>query len=158
MQRKKTVTTFQNERPKKEDDKAIFYWKYINFIYSADLTFWVIRKMDFNRAEPTFSLHKFGLTKWSLFVHSNAPYVHPRLDSVLQLCWAFQIKYIPSCQLVSLQNSIYNMDSQTEMKIVWLQISWLLKKPTDLEPHCFLNRIFIGSVFPTWLNYCWLGL
>ena len=50
--------------------------------------------MDFNRAEPTcyMSLRQFWLTKWSFFVHSttrNAPYVHKRLDSILELCRAF---------------------------------------------------------------------
>ena len=51
--------------------------------------------MDYNRAEPTcyrtyFCLRQFQLTKWSLFVHTttriNAPYVHPMLDSILDLC------------------------------------------------------------------------
>ena len=39
-----------------------------------------------------FSFRLFGLTKWSFFVHStmrNAPYVHPRLDSILELCRTF---------------------------------------------------------------------
>ena len=56
--------------------------------------------MDFNRAEPTcyrtnFPYASFRITKWSLFIHStthNAPYVHPRLDSILELCPAFPIE------------------------------------------------------------------
>ena len=38
------------------------------------------------------NLRLFRLTKWSFFVHStvrNAPYVHPRLDSIIELCWIF---------------------------------------------------------------------
>ena len=46
-----------------------------------------------------FSLRQIQLTKWSFFVHSSTPnalYVHPRLDSILELCWAFPIatKYV----------------------------------------------------------------
>ena len=56
--------------------------------------------MDFNRDEPTcYRSHfpsegQFGLTKWSFVVHStthNVPYVHPRLDSILELSQTFQI-------------------------------------------------------------------
>ena len=62
------------------------------------LNYRVIRKLDFNRAEPkyyrtNFPLHQIGLTKWSFFVHSttsNALYVHPRLDSIFHLCWALE--------------------------------------------------------------------
>ena len=42
----------------------------------------------------SFSLRQFRLTKLRFFVHStmcNAPYIHPRLDLILQLCWAFPI-------------------------------------------------------------------
>ena len=54
--------------------------------------------MDFNRAEPTYyranSLFQFRLTKWSFQVQSitrSVPYVHSRLDSILELCQAFWI-------------------------------------------------------------------
>ena len=65
----------------------------INFIYSAD------KIMDFKRAEPTCYRTIFPITpvpanKKSFFVHSttrNAPYVHPRLDSIFELCRAFRI-------------------------------------------------------------------
>ena len=56
--------------------KRYFIEKYINFIYSADLTFRIITIIDFNRAEPTHMLHnkftirQFQLTKWSFLVHS----------------------------------------------------------------------------------------
>ena len=51
--------------------------------------------MDFNRAgtELEFPYASSGL-KWSFFVHSttyNAPYVHPRLDSILELCQTYPI-------------------------------------------------------------------
>ena len=39
-----------------------------------------------------FSLHQFLLIKWSFYIHSttrNAPYVHPRLDLILELCRTF---------------------------------------------------------------------
>ena len=39
-----------------------------------------------------FSLRQYQLKKWSFFVHSttrDAPYVHPRLDSILELCRRF---------------------------------------------------------------------
>ena len=54
----------------------IFIEKCKSLIYSADLTFRVIRKMDFNRAEPTcykliFLRPVNRLTKWSFFVHST---------------------------------------------------------------------------------------
>ena len=45
-----------------------------------------------------FFLRQFRLTKWSFFVHSttrNAPYVHPRLDSILVLCRTFSIDCNP---------------------------------------------------------------
>ena len=54
--------------------------------------------MDFNRAEPTCyranSLFQFRLKKWSFQVQSitrSVPYVHSRLDSILELCRAFWI-------------------------------------------------------------------
>ena len=46
-----------------------------------------------------FLLRKSRLTKWSRFEHSsrhNAPYVHPRLDSILELCQTFLIAFAPS--------------------------------------------------------------
>ena len=39
-------------------------------------------------------LMAFRPTKWNFFVHSNmrnAPYIHPRLDSFLELCQIFLI-------------------------------------------------------------------
>ena len=54
--------------------------------------------MGFDRAEPHMQLNKFSLRqsrlKWSFFIRNtmrNAPYVHPRLDSILELCQTFQI-------------------------------------------------------------------
>ena len=46
-----------------------------------------------------FSLGQFRLIKWSFSVHSitrNAPYVHPRLDSLLDMCRAFPNESSPS--------------------------------------------------------------
>ena len=43
-----------------------------------------------------FSLSQFRLTKWSFFVHKttrNVPYVHPRLDSILELCRSVPIGF-----------------------------------------------------------------
>ena len=50
--------------------------KNINFIYSADLTFRIIRIIEFNRAEPTcyrtnFLYASSGSQKWSFVVHST---------------------------------------------------------------------------------------
>ena len=50
---KQMVTTFHNKRRKKGDARKIFYLKNLNFIYSVDKTFWIIRIIDVNRAEPT---------------------------------------------------------------------------------------------------------
>ena len=50
--------------------------------------------MDFNKAEPTCSKTNFPFTKWSFFVHSATriePYVHPSLNSILELCRTFPI-------------------------------------------------------------------
>ena len=54
--------------------------------------------MDFNRAEPTCSRTNFLMSvranKMQLFVlftSHNTPNVHLRLDSILKLCWTFQI-------------------------------------------------------------------
>ena len=47
-----------------------------------------------------FSLLQFRLEKWSFFAHSttrNVPYIHPRLDSILELCRAFQIDLSAWC-------------------------------------------------------------
>ena len=44
-----------------------------------------------------FSLRQFRLIKWSFFVHSttrNAPYVHQRLDSIVELCRTFPIDHM----------------------------------------------------------------
>ena len=46
--------------------------------------------------QNSFSLRQFRLTKWSFVVHSttrNAPYVHPKLDSNLELCRTFPIAW-----------------------------------------------------------------
>ena len=43
-----------------------------------------------------FSLRQFQLIKWSFFEHSttrNGPYVHLRLDSILELCRTFPIAF-----------------------------------------------------------------
>ena len=56
--------------------------------------------MDFNRAEPTRYLTNFlrqlRLTKLNFFrtcsTTRNAPCVHPRLDSILELCPTFPIE------------------------------------------------------------------
>ena len=45
---KQMVTTCS----KKEDTLAIFYWKNLNFIYSVDIIFQIIR-INFNRTEPS---------------------------------------------------------------------------------------------------------
>ena len=100
---KQTVTTFHNKRPKREDAKTMFYLKK-TLIYSADKTFQIIRIINLNRAEPTcyrttdFHYASFGRTKWSFFVHSTthiAPYLHLRLDSILELCCTFQNECLP---------------------------------------------------------------
>ena len=31
-----------------------------------------------------FSLRQFRLIKWSFFIHSTTPYIHPRLDSLIE--------------------------------------------------------------------------
>ena len=58
--------------------------------------------MDLDTAEPTMSqnqssLRQFPLTKWSFSVHSTTtrivPYVHSRLDSILELNRAFPIDW-----------------------------------------------------------------
>ena len=44
--------------------------------------------------QNSFSLRQFWLIKLSFFVHSTtriAHYVHPRLDSILELCQTFPI-------------------------------------------------------------------
>ena len=65
-------------------------------VYSVDKTFGVIKIMDLNdwtqMLQCFFSLCQFRLIKWSFFVHSttrDAPYVHPRLDSILELWRTF---------------------------------------------------------------------
>ena len=52
--------------------------------------------MEFNWLHYLCSLRQFRQTKWSIFVHSptlNVPYVHvhPRFDSILELCRTFPI-------------------------------------------------------------------
>ena len=52
----------------------------------------MFRIIDFNRAEPTCSVHQFRLIKWSFFVHittRNAPYIHPSSDLILELWRTF---------------------------------------------------------------------
>ena len=54
-----------------------------------------------------FSLRQFWLTKWSFFVHSttrNAPYVHLRLDLILQLC-----KFFPIASSAALVDNIFDL-------------------------------------------------
>ena len=57
--------------------------------------------MDFNRAEPTYYRTIFLTpvpgSKTELFVLTtmhNSPYLHPRLNSILELCQTFPIAYI----------------------------------------------------------------
>ena len=58
-----------------------------------------------------FSFPQLRLRKWSFFIHSTtrtAPYVHPRLDSILELCRAFLILNLrlwnPTCFQVIAKN------------------------------------------------------
>ena len=46
---------------------------------------------------------------------------------------------------VSCVFSINTEDSVGAWETVQILISWLLKKPADLDLHCFLNRIYPGS-------------
>ena len=53
---KQTVATFHSKRRKKD-----ILWKK-NFICPADKTFWIIRIINFNRAEPTCYKFNFHCT------------------------------------------------------------------------------------------------
>ena len=41
--------------------------------------------------------------------------------------------------------SFNTVDSEAAWKTVQLLISWLCQKPADLDLHCFLNKLYIGS-------------
>ena len=64
--------------------------------------FWLIRKIDFNRAEPTFYRPNFPYASsvQQNSATSNASYVHLMLDSILQLCWAFPIEVASSKKIL----------------------------------------------------------
>ena len=77
----------------------------------------VIRQMDFIRTELTCKKkhtnfpYVLPANKMSFFVHDttpNEPYVHPRLDSILDLC----AKYKPP--LVMTQDAIWESDKTQE--------------------------------------------
>ena len=74
--------------------KSDILLKIINFIYSVDKMLRVIRIIDWTLIlKFCVSLLQFRLIKRSIFVHStmrNAPYVHLRLDSILELCLVLQ--------------------------------------------------------------------
>ena len=40
---------------------------------------------------------------------------------------------------------VFDTDSHTLWQTVQIQISWLLKKPTDLDLHCLQGRVHLGS-------------
>ena len=67
-------------------------------IYSADLTFRVFRKQILIGLNPHATELNFltpvRANKMEVFVHStNATYVHPSIDSILELCWTFPIGF-----------------------------------------------------------------
>ena len=85
----------------------IYWGKKHNFIYSADKTFWIIRIIDFNRAEPACyrtSFHCAILGEqngafWYILLHNtthNAPNIHRIHDSILDLWRTFQNAIHPS--------------------------------------------------------------
>ena len=87
--------------------------------------------MDFNRA----NFPQFQLTKWSFFLQStthNAPYVHPRLDSILEMCRTF-----PDCFLC------VSFSKFTFYKKILSGI------PQECEPICIIIRtnILIGLIW-----------
>ena len=56
------------------------------------------------------------------------------------------------CLLLSVSQSddliqVVDINSHTEWQTVQIQISWLLKKSTDLDLHC-LQRVYLGSAGP----------
>ena len=40
---------------------------------------------------------------------------------------------------------VVDINSYTESQTVQIQISWLLKKPTDLDLHCLQRQVYSGS-------------
>ena len=113
-----------------------------------------------------FSLRLFGLTKWSFSIHSathNAPYIHPRLSLILELCWTFRN------ELVALINVCYGcLCSVSLLRLPWVgmrsspevinicscstqlstkfQLLIKTKIPTNKEVSCFkyLRCLFFG--------------
>ena len=63
------------------------------------------------------------------------------------------------CPLPNFSQSDYliqavDMNSHTEWQTVQIQISWLLKKPTDLDLHC-LQKQGISGFSRTWVKGIW---
>ena len=55
-----------------------------------------------------------------------------------------------SCPLLNFNQSdfliqVVDTNSNAEWQAVQIQISWLLKKPTDLDLHCLQSRVYPGS-------------
>ena len=71
-----TITSLIAAKQTVINEVYVFLKLYINFIYSANQTFRIIRIIDFIIAEQTcyrtnFSIRQFLLTKWSFLVHST---------------------------------------------------------------------------------------
>ena len=60
---------------------------------------------------------------------------------MLRLIFISYMNLISSQFAIWLHNCIHY---QIEWKIVWILISWVLKKPADLDPHCFQKGIYPG--------------
>ena len=61
---------------------------------------------------------------------------------LIKLIWHFNL--LPS-QFIQLTNFNNTVDSKGAWKAVQILVSWLHKKPADLDLHCFLKRIYPGS-------------
>ena len=68
----------------------------------------------------------------SLMTHTGSVLMIVNINGTLIL---LAVSAHPSCMI-----PFVTLDTRAQWKTVWIMISWLLQKPTDLDLHCFQHR------------------
>ena len=59
---------------------------------------------------------------------------------------------------VTCMTQVISIYLQAVWKTVWFLIRWLHQKPADLDLHCFLKRIYLGSVGQGLIKCCQMDI
>ena len=91
--------------------------------------------MDLTRLNPHATelilLTPVPANEWSFFVHSstrNAAYVHPRLDSLLELCWKFPIVNLGPSFFRSVSTCLF------QRRVIEINLSYDVASGSEITP------------------------